>query len=436
MKQERSLVKSIVSVFYTKVFILFLSLLCIVLLAKSLGAEGRGLLAVLLVYPQLMISLTEGGMRQATTIFIGRKEVDEVHIFGALLTYIAIAGVFGYGLIFSILILFGSEQFDLIMIAVAAAMIPTSLVVSCIQGVFLGSYKILEFNKILWKQKLMYFLLLLALYLIELLNVTSAVIVTFIATLYNAIQASRYLKKTTDFRAKFDYSTLIEMLKLGVVYAVALFLIQVNYKIDLILLEKLASNKILGNYAVSVQVGEVLWQLPAAVMIVLISKTATSTESALNDLTATICQISRYTIAITMLSAMFLLTFTYYAIPLFLGSEFANVFGILLALAPGLIFATVFKTINSFYAGKGLPHYAIYIMLPTVLLNVVFNFLLIPRYGGIGAALASSISYFSSAVITLLFFTNQQKVSISSVIMMNKNDVKQAVNKIKSIRVR
>ena len=65
--------KVLLLILTTKIGVLIVGLLTMVLMLKGLGVEGRGLLAGLLIYPQLLVSLLEGGMRQTATLYLGKK---------------------------------------------------------------------------------------------------------------------------------------------------------------------------------------------------------------------------------------------------------------------------------------------------------------------------------------------------------------------------
>ena len=92
---EWSYFKNIISVFTTKVFVLSFGLISTIILARALGPEGRGFLAAILIYPTLLVALTEGGMRQSAVFFLGQKKASDAKVIGALFSYIIFAGLLG-----------------------------------------------------------------------------------------------------------------------------------------------------------------------------------------------------------------------------------------------------------------------------------------------------------------------------------------------------
>jgi Na+-driven multidrug efflux pump len=105
----------------------------------------------------------------------------------------------------------------------------------------------------------------------------------------------------------------------------------------------------------------------------------------------------------------------------------------LVSLTLGLVLAAVFKSVNSYFAGKGNPYFTIKLMGAAVTINVVLNFLLIPKYGGIGAGIASTVSYTFSAIGVVIVLMIKEKVKISNVLFVKKRDFDPLFDKLKRL---
>lgn len=418
---KRSFIKDSVSIFITKMVVILFAVGGVIILARGLGPENRGLLAALLIYPQLLISLTEGGMRQAATFYIGKKIAPEGQVLAALIFYVITAGLFGYGLMLFLLQLVGEASFSFSMVLVAAAIIPTTLAVNAFKGYFLGKQEIQRFNKSSWIERALYVGLLVIFYINDMLSVTTAVISTATAAIFNAIQAWIYIRRINSSPLELDLSVVWDMLKIGVVYAFALFLITMNYKVDILLLGILSTPKEVGYYAVSVQVAELMWQLPGAVMLVLMSRSANNSEQSKiwNEKVAVVCRIM---IFIALLSAIALAIAVSLATELIFGKEYLPAILIMQILLLSSIFMVPFKSLNADLAGEGRPKYAIITMLPSVLLNVGLNFLLIPMFGAKGAAVATLFSYLLCAIVILFTYSKLKDIPLRKLIFPSKSD--------------
>jgi O-antigen/teichoic acid export membrane protein len=429
---EWSYFKNIISVFTTKIFVLSFGLISTIILARALGPEGRGYLAAILIYPTLLVALTEGGMRQSAVFYLGQKKAADAKIIGALFSYILFAGLIGTVAVYMLMQWFGPDGFSDAMLLVAAAVLPLSLAVNALKGVFLGKEKIGEFNKATWIQKFFYVAGIALLYFFNYLTIFSAVVVTTLAVVFNLIQALYYLRINHLFSFELDFGVFKSMFKLGIVYALALFFIQANYKVDILFLSWLSTPDELGNYAVAVQVGELLWQLPAAVLVVLMSKSANSDKSMIVN---TVCKTCRLTLLATSFTGVGLLIVSYFLIEPVFGAGFSLTFNMLLMLSIGLVLASVFKSINAYYAGQGNPYFTIYLMGGVVVVNIILNIIFIPEYGGVGAALASTISYSFSAIGAAVIFSKREGVCIKDILICKKTDFLPLINKLKRKRL-
>ena len=68
----------------------------------------------------------------------------------------------------------------------------------------------------------------------------------------------------------------------------------------------------------------------------------------------------------------------------------------------------------------------------SVLVNIVLNILLIPKYGIIGAAIASIIGYFICAIVFVVYFSKVSSIPIREIVFLTKDDltlIKNVVNK-------
>ena len=82
-----------------------------------------------------------------------------------------------------------------------------------------------------------------------------------------------------------------------------------------------------------------------------------------------------------------------------------------------------FKIINMDLAGRGKPDITLKVFLPAVLINIVLNIILIPDFGGCGAAFASTISYTVASVFILYYYMKITQLSLKDILICNKSDI-------------
>lgn len=425
---SRSFFNDGLSVFITKIVVIGLSIFSVVIQANALGPTGRGVLAMLLIFPQLFTSIAEGGMRQATVYYVGQQTIPDARIFGASILYTLASAVIFSSLIFYLLASSDDYDYTLVMMTTAALILPVALFMNAIRGMFLGKQRIKQFNSSQWLQKLVLVSLFALLFAFDLLTVETTVVCMLLASLIGFVPAMIFFFKKMFTHVEFHLPTLWTMIKKGSVYATALFLIEANYKLDILLLGWLSSKEEVGLYAVAVQVGELLWQLPAAIGIVVFSRSANDRDPVRWQ--AELARSIRISLWLTLAGGLGLAAVSPILFDLMFGEEFARSISMTLWLLPGLIMMVVFKLLNMDLAGKGKPFVSLFIMLPTVALNVGLNYLLIPEMGGVGAAIASTCSYLVATFAMLFAYTRMHSLNPLDFIMIRPDDVRLLTSKI------
>lgn len=422
MSGARTFSHDIMAVFGTKVVVLLLSLTGIIVLSRSLGAEGQGVYATLLVVPLLLVNLFDGGMRQSATYFLGRKLEPDADILGAVILYCVMAGALGFAAAYGALVFQSGNAHNPAIYFAAASILPAFITVSAVRGYLLGKQQIKRFNAALWVEKALYVVLLLILWALDSLTVLTAVLVTALSACFNAGQAAWYLIGSLECKPRFAFGLVFRMLRIGSIYALALFLIMANYKLDILLMGWLSTAVETGKYAIAARIGEMLWELPGAVGAMIFARSANA-GSLTGEWEATACRAIRTSLWITLVGAVTFGLAAPVMIPLLFGEDFIGSETMLQWLLPGMVLMVVFKLANTDLGGKGKPFVALAIMSLAVPVNVGLNILLIPEWGGVGAAVASTVSYTLSALIMIVVYARRIGRPMGEFLLIRKADL-------------
>lgn len=198
-----------------------------------------------------------------------------------------------------------------------------------------------------------------------------------------------------------------------------------SYRADIFLVNWFWDTSAVGLYVLAVNIAELVWLLPGAAATALFPKVAaTQTESRKNvELASAAC---RFALWLSVGVAVVLGICAYPAIPIVYGEPFRESRTPFLLLLPGVIGFSVVTVLAAYIAGMGKPQTNMLVSLLAAFITITGDLLLIPRYGIAGAALASSISYLLSAVMTAVIFIGMTKVRLRSIIALNSNDIKLA----------
>lgn len=173
-------------------------------------------------------------------------------------------------------------------------------------------------------------------------------------------------------------------------------------KVDQVMLRWLSNPEQLGIYAVAVKISEASYFLPGALMasfFPLLVQLRKTDEAAYNSHLGAACDtVAMLSITIVVGVALFGQLF----INLAFGPEFREAGLILLVhilATPFIYLRTVF---SRWILIEGLASFLVISQGFGALLNVVLNFVLIPRYDGIGAAVATVLAYAAASYFALL----------------------------------
>jgi O-antigen/teichoic acid export membrane protein len=136
-------------------------------------------------------------------------------------------------------------------------------------------------------------------------------------------------------------------------------------------------------------------------------------------------RISRHTFFITIFLSLVLAILAKPLIKLFFGITFLPSLIPLLILLPGIIALSVSKVLTADLAGRGKPQYGTYSSFVSLLLNILLNLWLIPRWGISGAAFATTVAYILSTLLVINFFIKISNKSYFEILVIKKQDLQE-----------
>jgi O-antigen/teichoic acid export membrane protein len=150
----------------------------------------------------------------------------------------------------------------------------------------------------------------------------------------------------------------------------------------------------LGNYSIAVTMAEMVFFFSGSVESVYLPHVAGSSRE---DSDRHVAAVSRITLLLTATSALALVPIGTAMVNLLLPA-FDQALPALDVLLPGVVSLSVGKVVGSYVAGLGRTVALSVINVGGFALNIVLNLVLIPRYGIVGAAVASLVSYTATSL--------------------------------------
>ncbi len=417
---KRSYFHDIASVFSSNIFTLITNLLLVVLLTRILGPEHYGLYTAILVVPMLVVSFFQMGIRATTVYMIGSGKEDDNRIVSAVLTILLFTSILG--MIFSGVAYFfvSTEGYTYMLIGMALLIIPMRLTTIYTGGVFLGKEEIPQANLMNWLTGSLVLIFATLFVLILKWELNGALLSLLLANFIVAVVAVVMLLRRFKVSISVKNPLLKGLIGMGVVYALSFLVIQLNYRLDVLLLKALSTPAEVGIYSLGVSVAELLWQIPLAISVVVMSRSANATDSkAMNSSTARLLRIS---LVFGLVISLFIVFLSPWVVPLVFGEKFRSSVLIMQTILPGILMVIVFRILSGQLSGMGRPEVALKAFLPALVLNVVLNYLLIPGYGAIGSVMATNISYTIGSVSYLIAYSRISGMRVRAILRFSRED--------------
>jgi len=177
-----------------------------------------------------------------------------------------------------------------------------------------------------------------------------------------------------------------------------------NYQIDLILIGFFMMDSDVGIYSVAYVIVRFFWVIPQSIQTITYPATSEFWSKGRFRKAKGMCiQSMKYSAVILLLGGMFAYLFGQDFIVLLFGSDYFDSYWPLLILLPGTVAIGVAKSIGSSLAGIGRPDISMNLSIVTATINTCLNFLLIPKMGIEGAAIATSFTLLFYAALVIFY---------------------------------
>lgn len=192
----------------------------------------------------------------------------------------------------------------------------------------------------------------------------------------------------------------------GVAFALALFILGLNYRVSILLLQLFVGPGEIGQFSLGVNISEMLWVVPSAIGMVIFSHSTGAGDA--KALAKTTAKITRMGLIAAAAVAAAVAIWGDALVGMVYGQAYAPSVPVIRLMLPGIVCVVFFKILNADLAGRGHPLVAAKVFLGAIVVNVAATCLLAPRWGIVGAGIAVSISY---ALGSLAFARKYAKMS-------------------------
>ena len=379
----------------TKVVNLSLSFAVAAIIARWLGPEGKGMLALALLLPGMLGLFLSGGINVANVYFAGSKRLDVAVLSANSLGFTILMSILGCAIVLVMTSIGWLEALvpgvPTWIVLLAMLGFPANLLNVFFSAILQGLQLIGTVNLINLIQRIITLSLTILLVIVWKLSVLGALVAALASWTLSLIVSGIALRRHGGvLTPSWSYSVLRTILSFGLRGHIGNVLQFFNYRLDIFIVNLFLGPAGVGIYTVTVRLAELLWYLPNAVGFVIFPKAAASKPEEMNVFTP---RVFRLTLGLTALGALGLAMVGRPVINFVFSSAFIDAYMPLLVLLPGVVLLGGSKVLTNEIAGRGYPHYNSLNAALALVVTVVLDLVLIPRYGVLGAALASSTAY-------------------------------------------
>ena len=377
------------------------------IMARFLGPDGLGLfsMAVMIIGIIELIALfgIDGALIKFVAEYKERKEKVDSLVSSAFFT-ILIVGI----IVSSALFVFSdtfANVFDMpslsLLLKIYAFVFPLSLAHGIIVSYFTGLREMRYYAFIMVLQASLALVFILA-FLIIGLGVEGAMLGTAFAIFVTVSVAIVIVKKFVRFTFS-DYKKNTKTLSsFGSRLVGANMINQIYYNIDILMIGYFLTSTDVGYYAVAISLSRFFWLVPRAMATIAypaISEYWTAgNHQAISKL---VDKTTKYCACILMFAGMSVIFFAKDIITFLFTPEFLPAVLPLIILTIGTVTSGILRPIGVIFASTGKVNLVLIISAIGAVGNVLLNIALIPTYGIIGAAIATTISYVIGFCITM-----------------------------------
>lgn len=219
-----------------------------------------------------------------------------------------------------------------------------------------------------------------------------------VANLVIAAAAAYVVVRTADVSAVTFRSLrelpLRELVAFNALNVVLVFLVLSMSHVDVLMLRTFGSPESTGFYKAALSTSEYLWIVPMALQTVLLhSSSSLWADGRTEELSRIASRLTRYTLLLVVLMAVGMAVLVDRFVPLYFGAEYEAAIVPLLVLLPGVVGFAAARPLQAIGQGSGDLRTLVVAVGGAAGLNFVLNAALIPQYGMLGAAAATSVGY-------------------------------------------
>lgn len=415
--------KNITIIFFANAFTLLSGVVTSLLTAWALGPKGRGDLAVVVLWPNVVALLVGMGLPQAHRYYLAREPELFSMLFSNALLFAVGMGTIAYGAAELIVPrLVGVRSSDVMwLVSIYLFNIPLALLYDLMVGFLEGAreFKCAALARVIFfsVQSVLY----VTLWLTNHLTVKSAAFTMIVAQIVNTLTALISVIYVLRPRWRPSWTQWKMALGYGLRYHPGVVTAFTTLRLDQLMLGGMASSVEIGLYFIAVRLSEITTVLASSVADVLMPEVAASKQ--IEESVQLLTRSLRQTIYVYLLVLIPLLLGAPLILRIAYGPDFLAATGTLRLLLLASLIWSAGAIVISGLNGLGYPGLSTLARLASAIVTVLALLYWLPRYGIIGAAFSSLLGYGIMLIVALFWLIRKQHLNLWDCLRPQREDL-------------
>jgi len=406
-------IRKVAETFATKLALIGISLITSVIVARTLGPEGRGIYAVATAISAIGVQLGNLGLHASNTYYVARdrKLLPEL-VSNTLLASFGFGGI-GSGLAWLVFFLWPSlAPIQGLILMLALLWIPFGLAYMLLQNLLLGIHEVKSYNKIELISKLLAVSIIGLMILVRGVQVEAIFSASLMALIISFCWVMLRLKPYLQRLPLPSLQLFKENIYYGLKAYVAAFFAFIVLRGDLFMIQYILGSEQAGYYSIAITLGDMIYMLPVVIGSLLFPKlSALSSRREKWNFTKRVA----FGVSLIMLVTIILAALVAQPIvEILFGKTFFPAVPAFLGLMPGILMLSINVVYMNYFASTGMPMITVYSPAIAALANLVLNIKIIPLLGIIGASISSSICYSAMLGFSIFYIYNKDSYLMST----------------------
>ncbi len=394
-------VRSVAETMATRIALVGVGLVTSVLIARSLGPEGRGLQATMATITALGVQFGNLGLHASNTYYVARDRKSLPTLMGnSLLVGLGAGSLLCLVGGVAMLAIPGISPLPPALVALALAAVPIGLCYLLLQNLLLGIGEVRRYNVIELVTRVGMIGLIGVLIIGRCVSVEAIALAGLAVSIVASAWAFEVLRPHANGITA-SFSALREQLGYGVkAYLAALFSYTV-LRADIIMCKYMLGAGPTGQYSIAVSMADLVYMLPVVAGTIAFPRLAATEDPIERWLKAK--RAAKWVGVLLVGLAAVAAVLARPAVGILYGDAFLPSVPAFLWLLPGIVVLGVNSILQNYFGAEGVPPVAFLSPAAASLLNIALNLVLIRKFGIRGAAVASTLAYALMLVFSMTY---------------------------------